>query len=90
MPRKKYSAASRTPAKSGELIDTSPLREGDIASDLMVGAEAIGEFIGRPEREVYYLASVGRLPVFRWGAKLAARRSTIRTHIMELEKAATR
>ena len=71
--------------------ETPPTHEeSDLASDLMVGAKEIASFIGRPEREVYYLASIGRLPVFSWGSKLASRKSTLRRHIVELEKSAAR
>jgi hypothetical protein len=79
MPRKK-------PLGAAAPIEISPQEENDLAKDLMVGAKAIANFIGRPEREVYYLASIGRLPIFEWGSKLAARRSTIRQHILDLEK----
>lgn len=52
----------------------------ELADDLLEGADEIAEFIfgkrgGR--RKVYYLAETSRLPVFRLGAQLCARRSVL-------------
>jgi hypothetical protein len=56
--------------------DTPP----ELAADLLRGADEIAEFIfGTPEsrRKVYYLAECCRLPVFRLGSMLCARRSVL-------------
>jgi hypothetical protein len=52
----------------------------ELADDLLRGADEIAEFIfgkkgGR--RKVYYLAECSRLPVFRLGSVLCARRSVL-------------
>ncbi len=51
-----------------------------LASDLLRGADAIAtELFGSPSerRKVYHLAETSRLPVFRLGALLCARRSVL-------------
>jgi hypothetical protein len=73
------------PSKVAESVQ-SQNEENDLASDLMIGAKQIAAFLGRPPREIYYLGSVGRLPLFPWGTKLAGRKSTLRKHIQDLEK----
>jgi hypothetical protein len=45
--------------------------------DLLSGAEAIATFIGVKPRRVYHLVEIRRLPVFRMGSTLCARRSTL-------------
>jgi hypothetical protein len=60
----------------------------DLAGDLIIGAAEIGAVLGRPGREIYYLGASGRLPIFKWGAKLAARRSTLTAYVLGLERAA--
>lgn len=52
----------------------------DISDDLLCGADEIAKFLFGPNgsrRKVYYLAACTRLPVFRLGAKLCARRSVL-------------
>lgn len=52
----------------------------DLADDLLRGADEIAEFIfgaRGSRRKVYYLAETSRLPVFRLGAVLCARRSVL-------------
>lgn len=71
-------------------------RQGAVADDLIRGAEAIAKFLfgddpgGR--RRVYHLTSDAKagdkLPVFRMGATLCARRSTLLAWIAERERAA--
>ena len=51
-----------------------------LAGDLLRGADEIAEFIfGKrtDRRKVYYLAECTRLPVFRLGSQLCARRSVL-------------
>jgi hypothetical protein len=48
----------------------------DLASDILWGAAAIGGFIGLSPRKVY--ASTDKLPIFRKGAILCARKSELR------------
>ena len=57
---------------------TEPM--GTLATDLLSGAHEIAEFMfGDPtrRRQVYHLAEKSKLPVFKLGAILCARRSTL-------------
>jgi excisionase family DNA binding protein len=56
--------------------------------DLLSGAEAIAAYVGVTPRRIYHLAETGRLPVFRIGSTLCARRSTLRRWIEDMERAA--
>lgn len=56
--------------------------------DLLTGAEAIAAFLGVKPRRVYHLTETQRLPVFRIGSTLCARRSTLQRWIEEMERAA--
>jgi hypothetical protein len=61
----------------------------ELASDLLRGADAIAEFLfgSREERrKVYHLAEKSRLPVFRLGSVLCARKSVLLQWIGEQEK----
>ena len=52
----------------------------DLADDILEGAEAIAEFLfGSPEfrRKIYYLAECSKLPIFRLGSVLCARKSVL-------------
>ena len=52
----------------------------DLGDDLLKGADEIAKFIYGPKggrRQIYYLAETSRLPVFRLGAVLCARRSVL-------------
>lgn len=63
----------------------------DLASDILTGADQIAGFIyGNPKkrRQVYHLAENAKLPVFRMGATICARKSTILHWIAEQENAA--
>jgi hypothetical protein len=62
-----------------------------LADDLLSGAAAIAKFVYGDERErrkVYGLVESGQLPVFRWGATIHARKSTIMRDIATRERAA--
>jgi excisionase family DNA binding protein len=56
--------------------------------DLLTGAEAIAAFMGVKPRRVYHLAEAQRLPVFRMGSTLCARRSTLLRWIEDMEQSA--
>jgi predicted transcriptional regulator len=64
------------------------MSENTLAGDLIVGARPIAAELGLTERQVFYMAETGQLPVFKIGRKLAAKRSTLRQHIAELERSA--
>lgn len=58
-------------------------------SDVLKGAGAIAEFLfgsRSRRREVYYLAEKSCLPVFKLGAMICARRSTLETWIVAQER----
>jgi hypothetical protein len=60
-----------------------------IADDILRGAEQIAEFLygeRGDRRKVYHLAQTSRLPVFRLGAVLCARRSVLEAWIKEQEQ----
>jgi excisionase family DNA binding protein len=57
--------------------------------ELLTGADEIAAFIGVKARRIYHLAETKRLPVFRLGATLCARRSTLVRWIEEMERKAT-
>jgi hypothetical protein len=64
----------------------------ELAGDLLRGADEIAEFIfGTREsrRKVYYLAECCRLPVFRLGSMLCARRSVLLNWIAGQESRAS-
>lgn len=59
------------------------------ADDILEGAGAIAEYLfGTPElrRKVYYLAQTSKLPVFRLGSVLCARKSVLAGFIKGQEK----
>lgn len=58
----------------------------DLADDILEGADAIADFLfrvtsddqrGRNRRKVYHLAESSRLPIFRLGSLLCARKSKL-------------
>lgn len=56
-----------------------------LASDILRGADAIAEFLGSERRKVYHLVETSRLPVFRIGSIICARKSTLIKWIEEQE-----
>jgi excisionase family DNA binding protein len=56
--------------------------------DLLAGAAEIAAFMRLTRRQVYHLVETSRLPVFRLGAQLCARRSTLLRWIEEMERSA--
>jgi hypothetical protein len=63
--------------KPHQVLPASP---PELADDLLLGAKEISKFIFGPEgkrRQVYYLVEYARLPVFRLGTMLCARRSVL-------------
>lgn len=51
--------------------------EATFQNDLLDGANAIGQFLGLTNRQVYHAVESGKLPVVRLGTKIMARRSTL-------------
>jgi hypothetical protein len=67
----------------------SSLQSGKLAHDLLRRADQIADFLfddARQRRKVYHLAETSRLPVFRLGSKLCARRSVLMAWIASQEK----
>ena len=54
--------------------------------DLLAGAAEIAAFMRLNRRQVYHLVETSRLPVFRLGTQLCARRSTLLRWIEEMER----
>ncbi|MGZ8435428.1 MAG: hypothetical protein ACXW6J_15575 [Candidatus Binatia bacterium] len=67
--------------------------EDTLADDLLDGAEEIAEFLfgnaqkKKKRRRVYHLAATGQLPLARMGSRLIGRKSTLRRHLAEGERA---
>ncbi len=64
-------------------------QDDKLANDLLRGADQIANFLfGEPgqRRKVYHLAETSRLPVFRLGTMLCARRSVLMAWIASQEK----
>ncbi len=65
-----------------------------LADDILEGADAIAEFLfrgtsddqrDRYRRKIYYLAESSRLPIFRLGSLLCARKSVLLEFIAQQE-----
>ena len=59
-----------------------------LADDILEGADAIAEFLfgSKDERRrIYYLCEASRLPIFRLGAVLCARKSVLLKYIVSQE-----
>jgi len=64
-----------------------------LADDMLRGADEIAEHLfgdRRARRKVYHLAETSRLPVFRMGSVLCARKTTLLRWIEDQEQAAIR
>ena len=82
---------SGEPASDGNAAQD--LRADARAQDLLRGAEEIALFLfgkKHDRRKVYHLAETSRLPVFRLGSVLCARRSVLMMWIAEQEQRAIR
>lgn len=60
--------------------------EYDLSSDVIWGAEAIGQFLGMTRRQVYHACYQEHLPIIRVGSTLACRRSTLISFIADREE----
>lgn len=64
---------------------------GSLSDDLLRGADRIAEFMfgdAGERRKIYHLSEKSRLPVFRLGSVLCARKSTLRAWIEDQERKA--
>lgn len=55
-------------------------------ADILKGSKSIAAFLGFSERTVRAQAEYGRLPVFKIGAAICARKSTLLSWIAEQER----
>jgi hypothetical protein len=63
-------------------------QEHDFAADMLRGAEEIAFYLyGRREerRKIYHLVRTSKLPVFKLGAMICARRSVLRKWVEDQE-----
>jgi len=58
-----------------------------LSDDLMIGAKPIADWLGCPIRQTFYMLENGHLPGFKLGKKWAARKSTLKQRIADLERA---
>lgn len=79
-------------AEKGEAVEipgNTLSQHEDFASDLLRGAEQIASFLfGDPaqRRKVYHLVETSRIPIFRLGSLVCARRSILLAWIASQEK----
>ena len=66
---------------------TPPAVPLQLADDLLQGADSIAAFMGVTRRQAYHWAAEGRIPVFKLGALICARKSTILNWIAQQEAA---
>lgn len=65
------------------------LIEPRLSTDVLMGAGAIADYIGLTRKQAYGHIERGNLPVFRIGALLCIRKSTILNWIERQERSAT-
>lgn len=85
--------APEKPHEHCSRLTTERNHSNDLGEDLLRGAEDIAGFLfgdKTQRRKVYHLAETSRLPVFRLGSVLCARRSVLMTWIAEQEQRALR
>jgi hypothetical protein len=91
--RKALDAGRRLRVSGDVVSDEAEIRAPCLADDLLRGADEISEFFfgSRTERrKIYHLAESSRLPVFRMGSVLCARRSRLLAWIEEQERSSVR
>lgn len=57
----------------------------NLADDVLKGAAEIATFLGEDRRAIFYAISKGRLPVYRIGESIRARKSALRAWVAEQE-----
>ena len=63
----------------------------DLGDDLLSGADEIAEYLfkdRKKRRRIYHLNEARQLPLFYMGATLCGRKSTLKKHIANAERAA--
>jgi hypothetical protein len=75
------------------VAQSTPIQEVNLSGDLLRGADEIAVYLygdAGQRRKVYHLAETSRLPIFRLGSVLCARRSILIAWIAEQERRAWR
>lgn len=57
----------------------------ELNEDLLIGADEIACFYGVATRRIYALAAANRIPTFKLGQAICARRSTCLKHLEDQE-----
>jgi hypothetical protein len=65
-----------------------PSRAEPLRDDLIWGGEGIAEEIGKSQRQVFHLISIGAIPAAKVGGRIVASRSRLREHFRTLLDAA--
>lgn len=60
----------------------------NIAADILKGADEIADYLGEDVRAIFYAIKKGRIPHFRVGQNIRARKSTLTAWIAQQESAA--
>lgn len=60
----------------------------NIAADILKGADEIADYLGEDVRAIFYAIKKGRIPHFRVGQNIRARKSTLTAWIAAQESAA--
>lgn len=63
------------------------MEQVSLKDDMLYGAAAIAQYLGIDRRAVYHLVANARIPNFRLGENVCARKSTLIQWIQEQEKA---
>jgi hypothetical protein len=77
-PHTGVSLALATPAYA-QPVKAEPLRD-----DLIWGVEGIAEEIGKSQRQVFHMISIGAIPAAKVGGRIVASRSRLRQHFEAL------
>lgn len=74
--------------KKPSLAQTGADARAPLSDDLLIGADAIAAFVygdTQQRRKIYHLAQTNRIPVFKLGSSVCARRSTLLRWIEQQE-----
>ncbi|CBS87017.1 hypothetical protein [Azospirillum lipoferum] len=71
------------------VVPAAQLAPPTLADDILQGADSIAKFMGVTRRQAYHFVADGRIPTFRIGAIICARKSTILNWIADQERHAT-
>ncbi|WP_044549851.1 hypothetical protein [Azospirillum lipoferum] len=83
----KTAALVATPSPAPVAQIAPPAAPPTLADDLLQGADSIAKFMGVTRRQAYHFVADGRIPTFRIGAIICARKSTILNWIAQQEAA---